>query len=531
MENPKVIILSKETGDFITNFMEGLKESQKYSGSVKSDKIVNSALVYEKIRVALEYQEEHLVFKNAISRIVRRKITLSPTITSKQLLNDLVSELSWVNYVNPELLDDETWDKIETIMDRYLVLLRSASSGRFTKHELQKIIVDWMSVEIDFFLKPHPENDFLIDYSYSILRKNLSLEDSRVTEEENEIELKAIVYSLLLKPDLSQIQWWVINKLYPDWKTADKEELKKFGRSFDPYFNKIDHYINHPNRHRYNIYVKKNIPPFLVLRAALITGNLDTVKILDEPGRLHSLAMDVYTTMVQSVRKKVVQATIRSFIFIFLSKISLAFIVEVPYDKWTAGSVNTLSLMINIIMPPALMFISGIFIKSPPKKNYLVVSETISSILFKDKIDAKTFFLVEKKKPRLFEAFNIAYSAMSVIIVGLSLWMLISLDFNIVSIFLFYFFISVVSFFAFRIRNIALELAMKRSRDDAVTSVIELAFLPFIRIGRYLSGQISRFNPFILFLDFLIEAPLKTIIKLINSWYRFIGTKKDEIEL
>ena len=109
MDNQKVLILSKETSDFVTNFLNGLKESQKYVVGSQNDKTINSALVYEKIRVALEYQEEHLVFKNAISRILCRKITLAPNITPKKLLNDLVSELSWANYVNPELLDDEKW--------------------------------------------------------------------------------------------------------------------------------------------------------------------------------------------------------------------------------------------------------------------------------------------------------------------------------------------------------------------------------------------------------------------------------------
>ncbi|MDO8444051.1 MAG: hypothetical protein Q7S80_00925 [bacterium] len=72
---------------------------------------------------------------------------------------------------------------------------------------------------------------------------------------------------------------------------------------------------------------------------------------------------------------------------------------------------------------------------------------------------------------------------------------------------------------------------MKRSRDDALTSTLEFIFLPFIRIGRYLSDRIAAFNPFILALDFLIEAPLKSIIKITNLWFKFINTKKEDLEL
>jgi len=530
MEKEQKIVLNEKTIAFITQFMSQYQESAKYLIRSGNEKTINTALIYEKLRVAVEYQEEHLIFKNAISRIVRRKYTLLPSITADRLLNDLVSELSWADYVNPETIEDKTWERIKSVIERYLYLLKYSRSGRFNKADLQKMIINWLACEIDDVMKPKKENDLLVDYTYGILKKGLSTDGTRLSDNENEIELRVTIFSLLLKPDLALIQYWLLKQVYPAWAKFTKDDLKKFGRSFDPYYNKIDRYINHPFKPRYIQYVKKNIAPFIVLRTTLIADGIDPNKMVAEPARLHSAAMETYKTMVEAVRKKVVGATIRALMFIFITKITLAFIIEIPFDRLIAGAINYLSLTVNIALPPLLMFISGAFTKSPPVKNYNVISSAITSIIFENKIEDKVFPLLPQKPPQSYYAFNLFYGLLSVgVLIGV-LRLLILLEFNIISISLFFLFVSIVSFFSFRIRNIALELAMKRSRDDALTSAVELIFLPFIRIGKYLSGQFANFNPFILFLDFLIEAPLKTIIRIMNSWFKFINTKKEEIE-
>jgi hypothetical protein len=176
------------------------------------------------------------------------------------------------------------------------------------------------------------------------------------------------------------------------------------------------------------------------------------------------------------------------------------------------------------------MLFSGTFIKSPSRRNYKTISESVIFLLTQNQLDSKKYALV-KSRSNTFLFFNLAYSLISLAILAGVIWFLLYLKFNIVSIALFFFFVSVVSFFSFRIRNIALELAMKKGRDDAITSVLELVLMPFIRIGKFFSDRFASFNPMILALDFLIEAPLKTVIKIMNSWLRFINAKKEELEL
>jgi hypothetical protein len=525
---PKPKTFSPELQNFIRKFLHSYTiENHNKSDN---DKTNTTALIYEKIRVAVEYQEEHLIFKNAVSRIIRRKYAYSPNITSEELTNDLVSELSWANYINPEVLQKETISAIKRKIDLFLVFLKHGRSGRFKKHELSKMIIDLLACEINEMFRPSKENDIILDFVYDFISPNLEMGDAKISSEDNETQLKLAIFNLILKPDFPLVQHWVFKRVYPDIFISQPEEIKKIARSFDPYYNKIDRILNHPLRKNYISYAKRYIAPFILLRAVLIAQRVDLEHFVEKPALLQELVMNEYERLTEIARQKVWRGTFRALIFILLTKISMAFIIEVPFDHFFTGSVDYISLLINVSLPPTLMLIAGTFVKSPPQNNTKLVGNSIKNIIENRPIDDKKVTLLRIKKPASYLIFNIFYTLFSTVILAGVIWLLLLFNFNFVSIGLFFFFVSVVSFFSFRIRNIALELAMKRSKDDALTSVLELFFLPFIRIGRAISDRFAAFNPAILFLDLLIEAPLKTIIKVVNSWLRFINAKKEELE-
>lgn len=531
MTNEQNLILSKETTDFLHNAVLSQASHREMAGD--KDKTIHSALIYEKFRVAVEYQEEHLVFKNAIARILRRQYALYGSKSSTDsLLVDLINELTWANYLNPESLDDSDMLGLKKIMSRYLVLLQYARSGRMNKHELQKVVIDLLACEIDEALIGGRKIDSLIDYAYKILRPNLEIGEARITEEESEIQLKSAIYNLVAKPDLALMRYWLLEAIYKDWHKLDEDELKKFARSFDPFFNKIDRALNHPLRQRYLLYTKKNIAPFILLYHLLNKKSSSQIEsFIENPVSLHRELMSDYSLLTMEARKKVWRGTWRALLFVFLTKISLAFILEMPFDRLVTGSVHYSSLTVNILLPPILMLISGTFVKSPPAKNEKIVSSALFSIFTYSKIDDKKFQLTKPKPDVWDRTFSLFYSLLSIAILSGVIWLLYYLHFNIISISLFFLFVSAVSFFSFRIRNIALALAMKRSKDSALVSAMELIFLPFIHLGKALSEGFARYNIFILALDFVIEAPLKTIIRITNSWLKFVNKKKDEIEL
>jgi hypothetical protein len=54
--------------------------------------------------------------------------------------------------------------------------------------------------------------------------------------------------------------------------------------------------------------------------------------------------------------------------------------------------------------------------------------------------------------------------------------------------------------------------------------------MPILSLGQLLSRGLSKLNFLSVFFDFIIEAPFKLVIEVIEEWISFVRTKRDEIE-
>lgn len=95
---------------------------------------------------------------------------------------------------------------------------------------------------------------------------------------------------------------------------------------------------------------------------------------------------------------------------------------------------------------------------------------------------------------------------------------------------IFLFFLSVVSFFAFRLRVAAREYIVVKIKDRFFTILLDFVSLPILRAGQVLSTAISRVNVFVYLFDFVIEVPYKLFLNVLEEWFAFMKEKKDEIQ-
>jgi hypothetical protein len=493
-----------------------------------NNNMMQSALFYEKFRTAVENQEDHLIFKNAVSRIARRKIALSFGVTADSLFDDLMTELAWADYVNLEMLSDEDIVKIKHIIARYLSLLTHVKT-KMPLYDVQKIILGWMASEIDEIFFCRKRQELLVDFTYNSLKDNLTFS----TEDlfcRSEIQLKLAILTLIFKPDYSYAQYWTARKVFPEFTNFSLEKSKEIGHHFDNVLSQIDKYIKNPYNKNYISYLKKYIAPFLLIKE-LPNFHSDLSAIKDNRETLKNWLMDVYDKLVMKTNAKVLRGTVRSIIFIFITKISLAFLVEMPYDQFSHGSIVYLPLAINVLLPPVLMLFAGFSVQKPALKNRDMIYKAIDNLTIYQKIDSKIYNIGPRRRTILEKIFNFFFTIFNIAVIAGVVFLLIKIGFNVISVTLFFTFVSAVSFFAFRIRNIALELVMQLSKDNIVVSVIELVFMPFVLIGKLLSATLTKANPFTITLDLLIEAPLKSILKITNSWLRFISQKKEDIDI
>jgi len=101
--------------------------------------------------------------------------------------------------------------------------------------------------------------------------------------------------------------------------------------------------------------------------------------------------------------------------------------------------------------------------------------------------------------------------------------------FNSLSITFFVFFLSLVAYFGIRIRNTRRDLLLIENHRGFFLILGDILFLPMIRAGRWISIRAPRVNIFLFFFDFIIEAPFKALVELIENWLAFLREKREEI--
>lgn len=206
----------------------------------------------------------------------------------------------------------------------------------------------------------------------------------------------------------------------------------------------------------------------------------------------------------------------------------LAFIVEMPYDYLTKNT-NYLSLIVNTIFPPTLMFAVTSAIHIPGEENTLKILAKIKEYLYQGNINKTVLEItVPSRKPLLTMFFTFVYFFTYLVMFGGTIYLLRQLHFNIVSQGIFLFFLSIVSFFGYRVRRLTKDYEYAE-RERAFGPIIDFLFLPILKVGQWLSRELSQINVLIFVFDFIIEAPFKAFFYVIEEWISFVKIKREEI--
>jgi hypothetical protein len=236
----------------------------------------------------------------------------------------------------------------------------------------------------------------------------------------------------------------------------------------------------------------------------------------------------------KAFRKKLYRVVGRAVLFLFITKMLLALILELPYDVYILGGIEYLPLGINIAFHPIFLAIIGITIRIPTKRNTARVIDLVRSVVNEDETEARMEVIFRIKRPWtqgvLGKVFTTMYTFTFLLTYGLIGWFLATvLDFNALSISLFLFFFSLVTFFGIKIRQSVHELLVVQRQGGVIGTLFDFFLLPVVRVGRWISLQSPKVNVFIFFLDFIVEAPFKLAIEMVEGWVAFTREKKEEL--
>ena len=232
-------------------------------------------------------------------------------------------------------------------------------------------------------------------------------------------------------------------------------------------------------------------------------------------------------------RARLGRLVLRAVLFLFFTKMVLAFVIELPYEVFVLKERDFTPLLVNIGFHPLLLAVLGLTGTIPEKKNTELLMEGINHIVFENEggLDLK----VTVKKPwasgTIGFLFNLLYGMTCLVSYGLITFLLIALHFNVVSIALFLLFLSLVMFLGITIRRSKSELVIVPGKVGVFSVIGDFFTLPIIRAGRWIAIRTPRINIFLFFLDFIVEAPFKMAIQIIEGWLAFMKEKKEEMDV
>jgi len=296
--------------------------------------------------------------------------------------------------------------------------------------------------------------------------------------------------------------------------------------------DQIDSTIANPYIDKITRFIRKQSPPFLILFTIAERYKNELQEILTDTGELWKKVDFICRELYQATRKKIRTAGIRSIIYIFLTKSAFVVILEYPVTKYFYGDIHMIPLIINTLFPPIFMGILITFVATPNDKNTRLIFKRIKEILTQnpEKNEIKNIITKENKvkRPVLLFGFTIFYLMTFGVTFSLIYYVLNVLNFNIINKAVFIFFICVVTFFAYRIRQTAKEYSVE-NKSGILSPVVDFFMIPILSVGKWLSSEIGKINLFIFIFDFMIEAPFKLIFEIVEEWINFVKKKKDEI--
>ena len=534
-ENSISLILSKYTEALIKGWNVPLHGSMSSPNKISVSQTVSfAAFLYEKMRNAVEFREENLIRRAAVERILKRRMILNEN--GRGIAEVLIKEMLWARYYENNTIGEEKIIEIQTIIDKYFFLRNELNSGRKGKeHEkINKFILEVLSCEIQENLSPDHKRQAFTNYVYQIIRHFIA-PFGKELELERDLQVYIAVERTFAHSDNPLIRYNLLKIMIPEitkitWKTADKI-LPDLYHVYDD----IEIALAHPYGDKIRNIVRKEIPAFLILRDIFENNSHNIANIISDEVKLKFKVDETCRRRYDESKSRLRTTAVRSFIYILLTKVFLALLIEIPYDIYILKEISYLPIAVNIIFPPSFMALIVLTVTIPGDDNTRRIYQLIKGIVTTDPDVteiSKTAFVMGKRKARsiIFQTtFSLIYLLTYVFSFGSIIYVLSLLKFSMVSQGVFIFFMTLVSFFAFRVIQITQEFQVV-NREGFLSPIADFFFLPIIRVGQWLSGEILvKFNFLIFVFDFIIEMPFKAIVEVFDEWVHFVKLKKEEI--
>ena len=488
------------------------------------------ASFYEKIRGVVDWREEHLLRKTAIERILKRRMLLG---TKEDFAEPFLQELIRGGHFPNEHIPVTKIEEIQRIVEKYFYLLENSPQQGTEKilAELRMWLLSIAAAEIEETLAPPIKERALFEFMTEDMTEKVQLQDG-VTMEENEKNLQILVavQRALFKVDEATITYHLLEQRYPDWNTLSESSLQQLASQLPQVKQELYSLLYHPLSERFYQLMEKYDSSYLIIGDILTTHPTDFEQFSADRSAVETAIEENYNTRLQKLGGRMRRAAIYSTISVFLTKVLVAFAVEIPLDKYITHDFNQTALWISVIVPPILMLLLVMSTKTTTEENFQRIKMEVMKITYGKKNGERLEIpLLRRKRPLVENLITAIYLLSFVVSFGILSLILWQLNFSLLSILIFLSFISLVAFAGTKIRQRGRELLIGKEKQGFLYTIFDLFSLPIITTGRWLSRQVARYNILIVIFNFLIEIPFQIFIEFLEQWRSFLREKREEV--
>ncbi len=497
------------------------------------DTVSNVAWAYEKLRQAIDYQDEHLLRKNAIERILKRRLVAG--VTAEAIAEPLVLELIRGRYLPNNELPVTVIGETAEVINRYVHLWTQVPTiaNPSETDQLFRWYLGLMSVELNEVYSPTDHAETLVQLVFDVTHRDITFAEGELSEFERADQLYIAIHRTLLKSDPEMIGYHLFLRRYPEWPSADAALVAEVGQHLAEIRRAIDTQLLHPAGELLQRVMKKYAIIFQVFDDVVRQYGAEAAQQLVHPDQVVTDVTAAYASRRKVVTGRITRSLIRSFIYILLTKMLIVLILEVPINKliFHAAAVNRIPLILSVIIPPVLLLLIGVTIRPPGKNNETGVIEKIKDLIYRGD---ERHALVKPRKPIRRNAvftyvYRVIYALLFIVVFGGLISILTRLHFTVFDQLIFLLFLTLVSFFGIRIRNLARELLVVDHRENVFTVLFDFITVPIVQVGRWISLRAPKINVLIFFLDVIIEAPFKAFLEATEGFFGFLKEKREEI--
>ena len=546
---PEKLNLSPETQVLIERYESGLEEKkagEDVVNTINVDTIASKiAEFYEKLRMIIDWKDEHLIRRTAIERSLKRRFLSElgngegANLDLVQVAESLLMELIRAGHFPNNTLPREKIGEVGDILAKYKFILEnagglsSAEQGAKNRVNFYHWLLEVAACEVEDLLDPAIKENALIDYMTVQLSKRLRVDPSiDITEKEKETQLFIAVHRALFRLDSPIIAYYLLKKWHPGWNTLEDPQLRAISNSIIEEWHLIESLFEHPQYsefykvcERYDTYYLLLGDIFDQLEEKDSTEELEDK--LKDPEELEKETRVAYKKRAETLRSRLTRIATYSTLSIFVAGAFSLFLVEVPLARLIAGRFSPLALVVDLGVPTLIMYLLVGTAHPPEEDNLERVLEGMKKMVYAE-LDWGIYEITAKKKRGFWGRFFITLLYFFIWTVSLSA-VVAAFYFAQVplpSVVLDTMNVAIVTFAGIEIRQRAGELRVDEGKTRVIDFIFDTFSLPVAKFGKWLSEKWKEYNIVSVFFTALIDMPFLGFIQLIESWSAFLKEKK-----